>query len=59
MNPRELAKKLREEIELHNQRYFVLDSPIISDSEYDRLFRELVDLEAVHPEQNIATGKKA
>ena len=50
MNPRELAKKLREEIELHNQRYFILDSPIISDSEYDRLFRELVDLEAVHPE---------
>ena len=44
------ARKLREEIELHNHRYYVLDAPTISDAEFDRLFRELQDLEAQHPE---------
>jgi DNA ligase (NAD+) len=44
------ARKLREEIELHNYRYYVLDAPTISDAEFDRLFRELQDLEAMHPE---------
>src|SRR5512134_2008154 len=46
----ERAQKLREEIELHNYRYYVLDAPTIPDSEFDRLFRELQDLEAQHPE---------
>ena len=41
---------LREEIERHNHRYHVLDDPEISDQEYDRLFRELQDLEAEFPE---------
>lgn len=41
---------LREEIEEHNHRYYVLDQPTIPDSEYDALFRELLDLEAVHPD---------
>ena len=44
------AEKLRAEIEHHNYRYYVLDDPEISDAEYDRLFRELADLEARHPE---------
>jgi len=43
------AARLREEIEQHNYRYYVLDDPLISDAEYDRLFRELQDLEASHP----------
>jgi DNA ligase (NAD+) len=42
--------ELRKEIEYHNYRYYVLDDPGISDPEYDRLFRELLELEAAHPE---------
>ncbi len=44
------AGKLRDLIEQHNHRYHVLDEPSIPDVEYDRLFRELEDLEALHPE---------
>ncbi len=46
----ERVKKLREEIEYHNYRYYVLDSPVISDAEYDALMRELKELEAKYPE---------
>lgn len=42
--------KLREEINYHNYLYHVLDSPVISDAEYDALVRELQALEAAHPE---------
>ena len=42
--------ELRREIEKHNYQYHVLDNPLISDAEYDRLFRRLVDLETAHPE---------
>ena len=42
--------ELRSQIRHHDYRYHVLDSPEIGDSEYDRLYRELVDLEAAHPE---------
>jgi DNA ligase (NAD+) len=41
---------LRAEIERHNIRYYQLDDPLISDAEYDALFRELQNLEAQHPE---------
>jgi DNA ligase (NAD+) len=41
---------LREAIQHHNHRYYVLDDPEISDAEYDRLFRRLLDLEQKHPE---------
>lgn len=43
-------KRLREEIEYHNYRYYVLDAPIIPDAEFDQLFRELQALEAEYPE---------
>ncbi|MCS7279270.1 MAG: NAD-dependent DNA ligase LigA [Thermodesulfobacteriaceae bacterium] len=46
----ERVKKLREEIEYHNYRYYVLDSPVISDAEYDALMRELKELENQYPE---------
>jgi DNA ligase (NAD+) len=46
----ERAKRLRAQLEDANYRYYVLDAPTISDAEYDRLFRELQDLEARHPE---------
>ncbi len=42
--------RLREEIEYHNYRYYVLDDPVISDFEYDRLMKELISLEDAHPE---------
>jgi DNA ligase (NAD+) len=43
-------EKLREEIEYHNYRYYVLDQPEITDAEYDRLMRELEKLEEQSPE---------
>jgi len=42
--------ELRDIINHHNYRYYVLDSPEISDAEYDELMRELRQLEAEHPE---------
>jgi DNA ligase (NAD+) len=44
------AEHLRAQLHLHNYRYHVLDSPLISDAEYDRLLRELVELEEQYPE---------
>ncbi|MFQ6030473.1 MAG: NAD-dependent DNA ligase LigA, partial [Dehalococcoidia bacterium] len=44
-------KALREQINEHNVRYYVHDNPAISDAEYDRLMRELEELEAAHPER--------
>lgn len=43
-------ESLREQIRYHNYRYYALDDPEIDDAEYDRLFRELVSLEARYPE---------
>jgi len=43
-------KELREQIELHNYYYHVLDQPRISDAEFDLLMRELLDLERLYPE---------
>ena len=47
---RERAEWLRREIERHNRLYYALDRPEIADAEYDRLFRELVELEEQHKE---------
>ncbi len=44
------VEALRKEIEHHNYLYYVLDQPEISDAEYDRLLRELQELEARYPE---------
>lgn len=41
---------LRRALHRHNYRYYVLDDPEISDSEYDRMMRELIELETVYPE---------
>ena len=46
---RERVQALREQIAFHNYRYYVLDDPLIPDSEYDRLMAELQALEAQHP----------
>lgn len=50
MSPAERAAQLREELEHHNYRYYVLDQPEISDTEWDKLFHELVAIETAHPE---------
>lgn len=47
---RQRASALRGEIERHNYQYYVIDEPLVSDAEYDRLFRELQALEAEYPE---------
>lgn len=44
------ASVLRDQLNYHNHRYYVLDDPEIPDAEYDRLFRELQALEAQYPE---------
>ena len=43
-------QELRQAIDDHNYRYYVLDEPAVPDAEYDRLMRELQSLEADHPE---------
>ena len=46
----ERINQLRNELHAHNYNYYVLNAPVISDQEFDRLMRELQDLEAKHPE---------
>ncbi len=47
---REQIRKLRDELNYHNYRYYVQDDPVIADVEYDRLFRQLLALEERYPE---------
>ena len=51
MNYREEMKQLRETLNAHGYRYYVLDDPQISDYEYDHMLRRLEDLEREHPEE--------
>ncbi len=48
--PRAEIEELRRQINHHNYLYFVLDRPEISDADYDRLLRRLIELEERHPE---------
>jgi len=48
--PTARIENLREQLRYHNQRYYVLDDPEIPDAEYDRLFRELQQLEQQYPD---------
>jgi len=50
LDPAQRVAVLRERIEDANHRYHVLDDPEIPDAEYDKLMRELIDLEAANPE---------
>lgn len=49
-NIRQELEDLKREIHFHDYRYYVLDSPVISDVEYDRLMRRLKEIENAHPE---------
>ncbi len=50
MEPARRVLELRQFIEEHNHRYYVLDNPTISDTDYDRLLHELIELERNFPE---------
>ncbi|HCZ05895.1 MAG TPA: DNA ligase, partial [Thermotogae bacterium] len=53
MVPKEVLEeieRLRKEIEYHNYRYYVLNDPVITDEEYDRLMKRLIELEKKYPE---------
>lgn len=49
-NWQERAAWLKAELNRHGHAYYVLDNPTIPDAEYDKLFRELVELEQAHPD---------
>ena len=51
MDYREEMKQLRDTLNAHGYRYYVLDDPQISDYEYDHMLRRLEDLEREHPEE--------
>ncbi len=50
MTTRSRYEELKAQVNLHNYRYHVLDAPLISDLEYDRLLAELKQIEAEHPD---------
>lgn len=52
MNAKDKINALRTELHRHNYNYYVLNSPQISDKEFDVMMRELQDLEQAHPEYN-------
>ena len=50
MNTKSRYDELKKQIHFHNYRYHVLDTPVISDLEFDRLLNELKAIEAGHPD---------
>ena len=50
MNIEQQITSLRKELQEHNHRYYVLDTPTISDFEFDQMLKQLQTLEAAHPE---------
>ena len=53
----ERIDQLREELHRHNYNYYVLNAPEITDQEFDKLMRELQDLEEKHPEHRDEIGR--
>ena len=45
----EQAESLRKDLNYHIYRYYSLDDPVVSDAEYDEMYRALLDLESEHP----------
>ncbi|MBR6990517.1 MAG: NAD-dependent DNA ligase LigA [Bacteroidaceae bacterium] len=50
MEAKERIEWLRKELHRHNHNYYILNNPEISDLEFDKMMRELQDLEQTHPE---------
>ncbi|WP_444881655.1 DNA ligase LigA-related protein, partial [Jeotgalibaca porci] len=46
----ERARALRERLNTYGHAYYVLDAPMVSDQEYDKLYHELVAIETEYPE---------
>ena len=46
----EYAKELKKKIKEYDHAYYVLNKPIVSDAEYDRLYKEYENLEKLYPE---------
>jgi DNA ligase (NAD+) len=55
-SPQGRITQLRKNIEYHNQRYYQQDNPEISDVDYDRLMRELQELEKQYPDDDLASS---
>ncbi len=53
-SPQERVQELQRQLHYHNYRYYILNDPVISDREWDRLYRELLELEQSHPELKTA-----
>lgn len=56
MNPNERIKELIRIIEQHNHSYYVLNAPVISDYEYDMLYKELEQLELMYPDEKASNS---
>jgi len=50
MSTKSRYEELKQQLHFHNYRYHVLDDPVISDVEFDRLLKELRQIEADHPD---------
>lgn len=50
MSDLEKIRFLRQQVEYHRRKYYLEDAPEISDAEFDRMYRELEELEKAHPE---------
>src|SRR5512146_1237295 len=50
MSTKSRYEELKQQIHFHNYRYHVMDDPVISDIEFDRLLKELREIEAEHPD---------
>ena len=48
--PRQLIDELKDQINSYDHHYYVLDEPLVPDVEYDRVFRQLQDLEKKYPD---------
>ena len=55
-SPVQRAHRLRQELWFHNERYYDQDAPVITDSQYDELMRQLRELEAAYPECRVSNS---
>ncbi|MCK4575203.1 NAD-dependent DNA ligase LigA, partial [candidate division WOR-3 bacterium] len=53
---KEKVEKLRDKLNFHNYRYYVLNDPVISDTDYDILMKELIEIENKYPELITSTS---
>lgn len=56
---KEKIKSLTEQLIYHNEKYYLEDSPVISDFEYDKLIHELMQLEEMYPEYKMPDSPTA